>query len=76
MATTNTPTVERTSADHDPYMAPAEVAYVLGITREYAGRLMRTGVIPGVVDLATGGVRATLRVRRSALHAWLDTRAL
>lgn len=76
MTSTKTRTVGGSQAPHDHYLAPAEVARVLDITREYAGRLMRTGAIPGVVDLSSGGRRALLRVRRSDLQTWVDSRAL
>jgi len=76
MPHTPTPTRGGTTDTLDPYMAPTEVAEVLSVSREYAGRLMRTGVIPDVVDLSSAGERATLRVRRSALRAWIASRAL
>lgn len=77
MATTNTPTKGRTvRPELDPYLGPADVAEVLGMHRTQAWRLMSARTIPGVVDLSTNGERATLRVRRSDLAAWIDSRAL
>lgn len=79
MTSTKTPVVggERHTVDPDlDYLSPADVGRVLRVTREYAGRLMRAGTIPGVVDLASRGERARLRVSRSDLQAWVDSRAL
>jgi predicted DNA-binding transcriptional regulator AlpA len=76
MTTTKAPPVGGKNTNHDPYLAPAEVARFLGVSRQHAGNLMRNGTIPDVVDLSTAGERATLRVRRSVLAAWVNTRAL
>lgn len=91
MTTTKTPTVGHTrgatgsppppdpdevAEPGDVYLSPADVAEVLGTHRSHAWRLMSGGTMPGVVDLSAGGERATLRIRRSALTAWLDSRAL
>lgn len=91
MTTTKTPTVGHTRGANgsppppdpdevaepgDVYLAAADVADVLGVHRTQAWRLMSSGTIPGVVDLSAGGERATLRIRRSALMAWIDSRAL
>lgn len=61
--------------DDDPWMSPTDIAAELSVSREYAGRLLHTGEIPGVVNTGSGE-RARLRVRRSDLLAWLDTRAV
>lgn len=76
MTHTTTPTRGDTETELDPHLTPTEVGVVMGVSRTYAARLMREGVIPGVVDLSDGGERATLRIRRSALAAWIDSRAL
>lgn len=75
MTRTTAPTRGDTDTELDPYLSSTEVALELSISRGHAARLMREGVIPGVVDLSTRG-RATLRIRRSALMAWIDSRAL
>lgn len=81
MSTTNTRTRGANVAPSDDgtpdvYLSAREVGLVLGCSRVQAWRLMTTGVIPGVVDLSANGERATPRISRSALQAWVDTRAL
>lgn len=61
----------------DRFLTRKEVAEILGITRQHADTMLKSGTFPRVVDISLpGATRRTLRVRASDLQDWIDGRTV
>ena len=70
-------TIPRCDEDLDTRIGSIGIAVWLGTSRTSAWRLMRSGAFGNPEDIAPEGARrAQLRVRRSGVQAWLDSRQL
>lgn len=56
------------------YLNAAEVANVLGVTRQHAYKLLESGAIPSIDVALPTSKKKCLRVNSDELEAWLNRR--